>query len=245
MRRTVTVALAATLATPLAAQDDTTGFYAGGLVTLGTDIYVGDNDEAAGLPLIGYRGDGFSIGTDGASVQVLDRGDATLNLFAAPRFFALTDVDTPELEGVDRDVTLDLGVRYSVDIASRTVLDLSLAQEVTGEHDGQEIDARLSQGFNLGPVPLTAFGGVTWRSDDLSRYMFGVFDGEARVGRAAYDPGATTTPYLGLRGGYPLSDRALLIGTLRVDFLGSDIEDSPIVDEDTAVSLGLGVRFSF
>lgn len=245
MARLVAVLSALSLATPAVAQDEPTGFFAGAFVSVGTDIYVGDNDAAGGVPLIGYRGDGFSIGTNGASVTLFDRGDATLDVFAAPRFFALTDVDTPELDGIDRDITIDLGLRYSVDIRPRTKLDLSFAQEVTGEHDGQEVDARLSQGFQLGPVPLTAFAGVTWQSEDLSRYVYGVFPNEARVGRPAFVPGAATTPYVGIRGAVPLSERARFVGTLRVDFLGSDIADSPIVDEDTAVSLGVGVQFAF
>ncbi|MEO1779405.1 MAG: MipA/OmpV family protein [Pseudomonadota bacterium] len=245
MARTAAAAITLLLAVPAAAQDAPPGFFAGGLLGVGTDIYVGDNDVVGGVPLIGYRGDGFSIGTNGASVTLFDRGDAALDVFAAPRFFALTDVDEPELEGIDRDITLDIGLRYVVDISPRTTLDLSFAQEVTGEHDGQEVDARLSQSFQLGAIPLSAFAGLTWQSDDLSRYVYGVLPGEVRAGRPAYDPGATTTPYVGLRGGVPLSERAQVIGSLRVDFLGSDIEDSPIVDEDTAVSLGLGVQFSF
>lgn len=227
------------------AQEPTTGFYAGGFAAVSSDPYVGDNGGATGVPIFGYRGDGFSIGTNGASATVMERGSSALEAFLKPRFFTLTDPDSPALVGIDRNISVDAGLSYSVDLTERTAMDVSFSQEITGEHDGQEADLRLTQRFALGRFPVGIYAGATWRSSDLSSFLYGVRPAEALAGRPAYGLGATTTPYLGIQAALPVTDSMRVFGNLQADFFNQEIEDSPIVEDDTTLSLGVGIQFSF
>lgn len=245
MKPLVVLAALLALALPASAQDGPAGLYGGGFVGLSTDPYVGESTSATGIPIIGYRGDTFSIGTDGAFATVMEGERAEVEVFLRPRFFALIDPDAPELAGIDRDITLDAGIGYSLDLSDRTSFDVSVAQEITGEHDGQEVDLRLTRGLAMGGLPIGVYAGATWRSSELSSFLFGVRPGEAIAGRPAYALGATTTPYVGINTSIPLSQSTRLFGGVQADFLSREVEDSPIVDDGTTFSLGLGIQFSF
>lgn len=232
--------------TTAAAQEPPSGLYAGGFLGLGSDPYVGDNSNVVGVPIIGFRGDGYSIGTDGASATFFERPSVRSEAFLTPRFFTLTNPDAPELAGIDRDITVDAGLRFEIDLAERTTMDISVAQEITGEHDGREIDLRFTQNFGRpSGIPLSVFAGATWQSEDLSNYLYGVSPAEAIAGRPAFSPGATTTPYIGVNTVIPLSPRTSLFGSARAEFFDADIENSPIIADDVVLSLGIGLQFSF
>lgn len=227
---------------PLLAQD---GLYVGTFAALGSGPYAGDATSFAARPLIGFRTTTFDIGTNGATAHVLAGDRAALDVFLKPRFFTLTNSDNPELAGIERDVTLDAGLSYALDVSRDTRLDLSVAQEITGEHEGQEANLRLTQRFALGAVPLGFYAGAMWRSEDLSRYLYGVTPAEALTGRPAFGIGATTSPYIGVNASMPLSQQVRVFGVLQADFLDPAITDSLIVTEDMTLSLGVGIQFSF
>lgn len=247
MRFLTTLAVAPIwVATAALAQEPPSGLYAGGFLGLGSDPYVGDNDNVTGVPIIGFRGDGYSIGTDGASATFFERQSIRSEAFLAPRFFALIDPDAPELAGIDREITVDAGLRFEIDLAERTTMDVSVAQEITGEHNGREIDLRFTQNFGQpSGLPFSVFAGATWQSRGLADYLYGVSPAEAIAGRPAYSPGATTTPYVGVNTVIPLSQRTSVFGSARAEFFGSEIENSPIIADDVVFSLGVGLQFSF
>ena len=229
-------------ALPAQAQD---GLYVGALVGAGASPYVGEGTSIAIRPILGLRTTTFDIGTNGATAHIAQGERAALDIFLKPRFFALTHSDSPELAGIDREVTLDAGLSYALDFAQGTRLNLSFAHEITGEHHGQEADLRLTQRFVLGAITLGLYAGAMWRSQDLSRYLYGVTSAEALIGRPAFDPGTTTSPYIGVNASMPVSPRVRVFGALQADFLDPAITDSPIATEDTSLSLGVGIQFSF
>lgn len=243
-RLAAALSLALALAAPAIAQEGPPGFSLGVAGNLATSPFIGEDDAATALPLIQFRGQGFTIGTTGAFVTLFDSPDGRLEAVLTPRFSALDDPDAPALAGIDRDVTADLGLRYTFSIGPRTDLRATILQEVTGEHDGQELDLRISQGVQAG-LPLSLFAGAAWRSADLSQYLYGVYGAEALPGRPAYDPGATLTPYIGLSAVLPLGANAALVGNLRADYFGDAITDSPIVEDSSVLSARIGVQFSF
>ncbi len=239
------ILLAVMLAGPAMAQDGRTGFSFGGLAAVSSNPYIGDDGDVTFVPMIRYQGDGFSVGTDGVAVTVYDNGNSQLEAILTPRFSALDGADAPELAGIDRDLTVDAGLRYTLALGDRSDLRATLLQEVTGEHDGQELDVRITQSVDTGRVPLSLHAGATWRSDDLSAYMFGVRPNEATPGRSAYAPGATLSPYIGATATMPLGDSLALFGTVQAEYFGSAITNSPIVADRSAVSAAVGLQFAF
>jgi outer membrane protein len=241
----IAVAMVAGAVVPATAQDAPEGWSVGIGALSTSSPYVGEDVQTRVLPSLTYRNGPFSIGATGLSYSVLDQGNARFDLVLAPRFSTLDDPDSPALDGIDRDFTLDAGLRYTLSLPSGTGLRASLLQEITGEHEGQEFDLRATQSLGSFGVPVSFYAGASWRSAGLSDYLYGVFPSEAAPGRPAYSTGDTITPYIGVSGFIPLSENWAVIGRMQADFLGGDITDSPIVEDDTVISATVGVGFRF
>lgn len=239
------VALVALLPAAAVAQDVPEGFSLGAIGIVSGSPYIGEGADFQAFPSITYRIDRLTLGPLGLSYRALDTDRSQLDLFVEPRFFALTDISSDELEGIDREITADVGLSYTYSFGPATDVEATFRQEITGEHDGQEVNLRLSQGFRPLGFPVGVFGGVEWRSDNLSNYLYGVFEDEALADRPAFDTGSTFTPYLGASSFVPLTENWGLFGNLQVEFLEDDITDSPIIENDTVVSATFGVTFSF
>ena len=235
-----------TIATaPAWAQEPAPGFSVGVAAGFSSDPYVGEDSQVRALPVLRYQADSFSIGTDGIYADILVRDPIELEFVALPRFSGLDDPDAVELAGIDRDITLDAGLRLTYGLAPRTDLSATLLQEVTGEHDGQELELELSNTLMLGRLPVSLAAGLSWKSGDLGTYMYGVYAAEATGGRPAYEVGDTITPYVSVSSGFPVSDRVTVFGAIKAEFLDDKISDSPIVDDDEVISGILGISYSF
>ncbi|MEM1077571.1 MAG: MipA/OmpV family protein [Pseudomonadota bacterium] len=220
------------------------GWSLGGLVAADTNPYLGQGSDVIPLPLFRYANGPFELSTNGLSYSVFSQGVWGLSVAARPRFSGLISTDGEQLDGIDREVTGDVALELRYDLG-RLYAGADLRQEFTGEHDGQEARLRFGLRQSLGAVRLDWSAGAAWQSGDLSRYVWGVSPDEARIGRNAYDPGDVVVPFVGLRGVMPLGENWSLLGTLRADFLPGAVTDSPIIEDDTLVSGGLGVEFRF
>ena len=230
---------------PAMAQEDRLGFSAGVAAAFSSDPYVGEDSQIRALPVLRYKAENFSIGTDGIYADILTRNDVTLEFVALPRFSGLDDPDAPELAGIERDITLDAGLKLTYGLAPRTDLSATLLQEVTGEHDGQELQLEVSNTLMLGRLPVSLAAGLSWKSADLGTYMYGVYAAEATGTRPAYGVGDSITPYVSVFSGFPVSDRVTVFGSIKAEFLDDKISDSPIVDDDEVISGILGISYSF
>ena len=214
----------------------------GGLFS--TSPYIGEDDDARFIPILRYQGQNWRIGTDGAAVGLYDRNAFSAEAILLPRFSALPD-DNDELDGIDRQITLDGGLSLNYALSDRTRVTARILQEVTGEHDGQEVDLLLRSQVISGPVPLSIAGGMSWKSDALGSYLFGVEGDEATDNRPAYDVDGSVTPFVTFSSGYSFNETVRLIGSVRVEFLPDEVTNSPIVEDDTITSGFLGVQLSF
>lgn len=212
--------------------------------TLGTDPYVGDDFDALPFPIIQYRGERFSVGLEGATYTLYRSGPFSLDGTLGPRIFGLVFSNADELDGIDRDITGDVGLaaRYDTGIAFARA---AVKQEFTRQHDGQEVELAVGTRLPAGRVRLQFEAGATYQSGDLASYLWGVETGEATPDRAAYDPGEALIPFLGATAIYPLSDRLTLIGTSRLDVLPDAVADSPIVDESVTIGGFFGISYRF
>lgn len=234
--------LTATAAGHAVAQE---GFSFGVGASVSSNPYIGEDTDARAVPILRYQGDGWRLGTDGAGVDLYRTAPLGVEAILSPRFSALDDPDSDELDGIDREITLDGGLSFTYDLGERTAVSATLLQELTGEHDGQEVDLSVSTGLSLGRVPLSLAGGMSWKSEGLGSYLFGVEDDEATADRPEYQLDGSVTPYLSLSSGYALSDVARLVGSVKVEFLPDEVTDSPIIEDDTVTSGFVGVQLSF
>ncbi|MDJ0626724.1 MAG: MipA/OmpV family protein [Rhodobacter sp.] len=240
------VSVLALTATATLAQEQPQGFSAGLGVAGGTSIYMGEDTTATALPILRYESDAFSVSLpEGLRVTLLDRDTFRLSAVASPRLSDIDASDAPELAGLDREITVDGGLQARYRFGRGTELRFRGVTELTDEHGGGEIGLSVAQALPLGRVPVFLGGGVTWQSEDLADYLYGVSATEATATRPAYSPGEVIIPYLSIGTAVPISDRTRFIANVRAEFLPEDVTDSPIVDEDVALRAFIGVSFSF
>ena len=237
--------LALIAALPAFAQQRPDGWSIGGFATIGQSIYVGDTFSARVLPGISYKRGAWSYGFNGISGEIQSTDKSSVKLLLRPRIFGLITSDAPELDGINRNLTADLGASWSYDLTPQTSLEVTALQEVTGAHNGQEVKFEVEQKVNLGVVPFWLSGGATWQSDDLAGYLYGVSSNEAKASRAAYAPGAVLIPSISATTGYPINDRTLMFGSLTYRMLPDEVSSSPIIARDDQVRLSLGVNYNF
>ena len=232
-------------AVPALAQQRSDGWSIGGFATVGQSIYVGKDISARILPGISYTSGDWSFGLNGITNTLSKTDTSTVELMLKPRIFGLITSDAPELDGIDRNLTGDVGISWSYKIAPDTTVEASILQEVTGIHNGQEARAEIEQKIMLGPVPIWLAGAITWQSDDLAGYLYGVSASEAAATRAEYNPDAALIPSASATTGYPINDKTLLFGRLTYRLLPDEITSSPIVARDDQLRLSVGLNYSF
>jgi outer membrane protein len=116
--------------------------------------------------------------------------------------------------------------------------------EPTDRHDGLTSEVALlwptewSRGYFVPSIAMKI------QSDDYADYYYSVTPEEATPERSAYQAQANTTAEIKLRWGYAVSEKWLLTGTLTYEALGSEITDSPIIDEDHVWSAGLAFAYN-
>jgi len=177
---------------------------------------LGETAGAIALPSISYKQGDWEFGLNGISANLYDEGASKITFLIRPRFPEFSPDDTPELNGLEQNVTGDAEVEFFIE-----------------------------RKVQLGPVPIWASASLNWQSSNLSDYLYGVSASEARSGRPAYNPGAVLIPSVALTSGYPLGDKAFLFGVLGYRVLPSEVTDSPIIDRDDELSLITGISYSF
>lgn len=250
MRKTVSVLsiCGALIAAPALAQDmggEGRSWTTGGVAIASSSIYDGADTQLRVLPSGLLRFGRFSVGARAVAFTFWGDGQTGADLILTPRFKPYDMTDSPALAGMDRSFSIDMGLAFRTEIAPGTQLQARVVQEVTGEHDGQQVDLSVTQELSGFALPVSVYGGATWQSPELSEFLYGVRPAEALVGRPAYAPGSTFTPYVGLSLRVPINDRLSLFGSVEARFLDDAITLSPIVVEDTALSARLGVSFTF
>ncbi len=238
------MALATFGSTAFAQAPERTGFSIGAGLAIGDSPFVDADVEFMPLPLISYEGERFSLGVDGLSFTAFDTDAISLDLVARPRFSGIESADSDALDGLDRNITGDVGARIGYE-TGRFFASATLLQEFTGEHDGQELQIEAGTRLRAGPVPISLSAGIDWQSSDLAQYAWGVYADEATVGRPAYDPGDVVIPFVAAQAVYPLSQRVVLIGGVEAQFLPDAVTDSPIVEDDVTVSGFVGLSYAF
>ena len=82
---------------------------------------------------------------------------------------------------------------------------------------------------------LVLSGGATWKSAQLVDYYYGV--------DRYHEPDAALSPFIKLGYSRALAERWSLSAFVHVEYLGSSIDDSPIVTDSTVTSAFVGVVY--
>jgi len=152
--------------------------------------------------------------------------------------------DAPELEGLSNRLwTIEfapiIGYRgWPVHINFKTYT------EISGRHDGLISQLAFSLPRRRGRSFIIPSIELIHQDSDYANYYFGVTTQEARPTRPEYVAGSALNTALKVRWGYEISEKWLLSGSLGLEYLDSEIRNSPIVGEDKLWSASLGVAYN-
>lgn len=244
--RVLAVLISISIAACAAAQPPRNGWSLGVAVISSPEPYVGASDETLVVPALSVTAGRFSFRGIAAAWQLGEWGDFEAEALLRARFSGYDAEDSPFLEGMeDRRKSADLGFALTWERERRLGLRLTPAVDVLGRSDGVEVALDAFVPVRLGPARLEPRLGAAWQSADLVDYYYGVRPEEARPGRPAFRGEATVNATAGLFVFTPLSRRLLLQSFLRLERLGPEIEDSPIVADATALTAFAAVSYRF
>lgn len=140
---------------------------------------------------------------------------------------------SPALAGMSRrNWTVQGGVSSGRDLGKYR-FDIGAQTDLLGEHDGQEYELKLARLFRWDSFYLLPQVEVTYQSSDLVNHYFGVTAAEAIPGRPQYQPGAAVTWGTVLEWGWKWHSRWFVSASAKVEWLPSEIRNSPVVSENT------------
>ncbi len=198
------------------------------------------------IPAIFYIGERLQWTGPRVSYTLTGSTDWRLALQGDLRLGAYEEADSPYLTGMgDRDTTFMLGLAVVGDLPGNLRLSGGVSQDLFDRSGGQVASLSISRGFQWGNARLSPSVGVSWLSDELADYEFGVPASAATGWRPAYSPGSALNPEVGLSVFYEITTGWQLIGNVGVEALSTSLTDSPLVDEERLVKGFLALGYTF
>ncbi|BFM05381.1 MipA/OmpV family protein [Halioxenophilus aromaticivorans] len=151
---------------------------------------------------------------------------------------------TTEFDIPDRDYALEAGFEVLTD-GPWGFAQASLVHDISNKHDGYEANLSLGRSGHWQRFTWTASAGLSYRSQQLNDYYYGILPGEAVAGYARYsaDDGLNFHASTLLR--YYLSKSMSLGLVLEYETLSDAIADSPFVTDDHITTAYAGVKYTF
>ena len=224
-------------------------FMAGAGAVISLNPHKGIGAESRGIPLFFYQKEKLSLYGPMMNYSLLKEAGWEVRALARMRFEGYEEDDSRYLRGMDeREWTLELGGSLSRSLGEgRVTADVSA--DVLNEHKGHEVRLSYNYDFrgpaNIRDLLVTPSIGVTYRSSRLNDYYYGVRSDEAIPGRPEYNVGDSAGLLTALRLNYRLSERWSAMGMAFVQWLGSEITDSPIVEKHYRASFMVGIMCRF
>ncbi len=253
-------ALAALWAPGAAAQDEPVGdggadqWRLGVMGSISDDAYAGADASTSVLPLIYFDGRWLFFHATEGGVHLYRSGAFTLDalLSLGGQEMDPDDLGRRELTaaGVDRDRLDDRDRSYYAGLAGtwRTpfgVLGAEAQTDISGNAEGERYHGYYAYPWQAGDLRITPSLGVTYLSGRITDYYFGVDTDESLDGSYAYYPDAALVPGAGLDLAYALNRDWAVYAGLEYQHYPDEIADSPLIEDDHAVSFHSGISYSF
>jgi outer membrane protein len=207
--------------------------------------FIGTNAEVFPIPMLGIRYksfffEGTRLGFRGRPAEHFEA-----SVFAAARFDGVDPDDSPALTGMEeRDLSVDLGLRLA-GVWDHFEVDLIGTQDLLDRSGGQDAELGLAFPFSAGSWRLKPRVSGRWLSDDVVDYYYGVRPSEARPGRAAYAGRDTWNLKAEMSFTRPFNNGWTLLFKADWERLGSEIADSPIVNENDSLGGFAAMVYTF
>ncbi len=165
------------------------------------------------------------------------------------RFVTLDAVGMPlteaiEFEVPDRSYATELGIEVLADGAWGQ-LQLTAQHDISGTHDGYELFADYGYGWRRERWYFQPSFGLSYKSEALNDYYWGVRENEANPALPAYIAGDGLNAHARLAVSYQLSRHWNFSLVTEYERLNDDAASSPIVKEDNVLGYFAGFGFRF
>ncbi len=219
----------------------------GGAAVYSSSPYKGDDSRLLPIPMFVYMSEEFYFYGLEAGYAIAGDREAGVGLYAilSGRTEYYDESDSYIFDGMgSRHASIDGGLRLKVNKGDYE-LEAGGKGDILGVSNGYEFFGGVSRRFtnvlDCDKLSMRIGGGLSWRSEQLNDYYFGVEDRYATAGRPGYSAGAGLDSNIGVGLSYKISDTCTLQNMINVEFLSSEIDDSPLVDDDVVYSVMVGV----
>jgi outer membrane scaffolding protein for murein synthesis (MipA/OmpV family) len=209
-------------------------------------IYDGGDDKTGFFPLpeLRWKNMFFTGGNIGATV--LKYKNLSLDLSVGGDYMGDTDrgdsKKLKDMKDLDNVFTANIDLNYESEFGEAT---LGFAQDISNKHKGYSLSAGYSYNIELGRFFVEPSVSVTYASDDVADYYYGVSKEDVTAERALYKIESTVNYEASLMAGYVIDESSMIMAFASITKYDKDIKDSPIVSDDTALAYGLGYRHQF
>lgn len=154
-------------------------------------------------------------------------------------------VDTPvEVVVPDRDYAIELGVESLID-GRWGGITLSAFHDVSDTHGGYELSAHYSWRWIAGRFSLSPTVGVSYKSEKLNDYYWGVQEDEANVALPEYHPRDGMGYEGGLVASYHFTRNLRFAVSFNYERLAEENAASPLAEEDHVTAWFSGLAWTF
>ena len=218
---------------------------AGASVSVEQSPYLGGDDSVEVLPRLFVRMGRFYLRGPALGVYLYGGDDLSVSAGISLDLADTHRGDSPQLSDMAEldDVLLgEIDVSYETDWGE---LDLSLAADMSGTHDGYLAGLAYGYPLEMGRLQIEPEIGVEWHSAEVNRHHYGVNGADVRPSRPLYEPDAGVNYELGVTVTYPFAERHALSLETTTEWFSTEVSDSPIVERDSLVSVGVSYLFRF
>ena len=205
-------------------------------VAASQDVYTDFDNRIVPIPIVGYTGEKLRVYGPFIGYELFREKGFTLDAQLVPVFAGYEEDDSAVFTGMeDRDFSYAAGVGLNYNTGS-WVYSLSTNADILGKFDGYQASARIGKQFRVNNFMIEPSVGVNYQDSNYVDYYYGVRPEEANAFRSAYvgDSALNTEVRVAV------STRQFLGGMTRLEigatFFDDSISDSPLTDDDTALS---------
>jgi outer membrane protein len=203
------------------------------------EIYKGYDTRTMVLPFIGYKGEHLTVFGPFISYKVKEFNNFEVSVKLSPRFQGFDESDSYIFEGMkDRKSSIDAGVdvNYKKDDWRVSVY---TAFDVLGRSNGFEVKSAVGRTFRFGPVFIEPSVSLSYLNSDHVDYYYGVLDNEVNSNRGAYQGSAAKNTSINLSVATPIILGGFTRFNVEYVLFDSSITDSPLVEDDSSLSVQL------
>lgn len=213
------------------------GAYAWGLgagVVANDRGYRGEGIDVVPIPVLYFETQRFRFLGTQAEYELFGDGPFALDALLEYRFDGFEPDDEPVFAGMDeRDGSLHAGFRAAYDFGALRLVG-EAAHDVLDEHGGYHASLGVMRAYELGTFIVMPKAAVEFFSDDYVDYYYGVRQNEVRLGRPLYVGDSTVSYDVGVDVQRVFAKRHVVFVSAKYRFFGTEIENSPLVEESGA-----------